>query len=136
MSVRLESNLELIVETLNENAPLACEAAQEIFVEAIQRQILYGYNIPHGKDGHTEIVDTGRLYDSITGDYNQQPDGSWVISVGASPEAGRMQDVSYAEYVHNGTAKLESRPFITDAVSDEETISEVETAVVDKLNPE
>ena len=88
-------------------------AARELendLVEAVQEKILYGYNEPHGKDGHTEIVDTGRLFDSIDAEVKRVSQNTVDISVGATG------DTAYAVYVHNGTRKLKGRPFITDGV--------------------
>lgn len=110
----------VIMHTLRGNADEACEKAKELAVEAIQEKILYGYSTPHGRDGHTEIVDTGRLFDSITAEVVKESENLWTVQAGASSEAGRRENVDYAVYVHEGTYKLEARPFITDAVTDEE----------------
>jgi hypothetical protein len=44
-----------------------------------------------------------------------------------------MEPVDYAVYVHEGTSKLEGRPFITDALSDETVQQRIEQAFVDDL---
>lgn len=88
-------------------------AARELkndLVEAVQEKILYGYNEPHGEDGHTEIVDTGRLFDSIDAEVRRVSQNTVDIRVGATG------DTPYAAYVHNGTRKLKGRPFIRDGV--------------------
>ena len=130
----IKSHLDAVMYTLEGNAEAACNEVREICIEAIQNQILYGYHTPHGRDGHTEIVDTGRLFDSITADTRKVSQNTWEVSAGASSEAGRMEDVSYARYVHEGTAKLVGRPFIRDALINEETQSRVEQAFVDDLS--
>ena len=82
----------------------------KIAVDAVQEKILYGYKDPHGKDGHTEIVMTGKLFDSIRGEVKRQSQNLVSVTVGT--------DVDYAGYVHNGTRKLKARRFITDAMSE------------------
>lgn len=79
-------------------------------VEAVQEKILYGYNDPHGEDGHTEIVDTGRLFDSIDAEVKRDSQNTVTVTVGSTG------DTPYAIFVHNGTRKLKGRPFITDAI--------------------
>ena len=79
-------------------------------VEAVQEKILYGYNDPHGPDGHTEIVDTGRLFDSIKGEVKRVSQNTVDVRVGATG------NTPYAIFVHNGTRKLKGRPFIRDGV--------------------
>ena len=87
----------------------AAELAEDL-VEAVQEKILYGYHDPHGADGHTEIVDTGRLFDSIDAEVKRVSQNTADIRVGATGET------PYAVFVHNGTRKLKGRPFIRDGV--------------------
>ena len=104
-----KDNTELI---LNALASATAEGAQKMAdtaVESVQYQILYGYKDPHGKDGHTEIVDTGALFDSIKGDVQRQSQNLYTITVGT--------DRKYAVYVHNGTRYLKARRFITDGIN-------------------
>lgn len=133
MAYTLKNHLDTVLHTLDGNAPVAMQKAGEIAVEAIQKKMLYGYQTPHGRDHHTEIVDTGRLFDSITADVQHVSQNTWVTTAGASSEAGRMEDVSYAGYVHDGTAKLEGRPFIRDALFDQETQKAIEQEFVTEL---
>lgn len=91
------------------------DSAQEVkdrLIEAVQEKILYGYKDRHGKDGHTEIVDTGRLFDSIDAQVRKVSQNLIETTVGATG------DTPYAVYVHQGTRKLKGRPFITDAIND------------------
>ena len=81
-------------------------------VEGVQEKMLYGCNDPHGSDGHTEIVDTGRLFDSIQAEVKRVSQNTVDINVGATGET------NYAVYVHEGTHKLKGRPFITDGVQE------------------
>lgn len=88
------------------------EAAKEMAVigrDAVQYQMLYGYHDPHGHDGHTEIVDTGRLFDSIQGRTSRASKNTYTVTVGT--------DVPYARYVHDGTRKLKARRFISDGLA-------------------
>ena len=104
-----KDNTELI---LNALASATAEGAQKMAdtaVESVQYQILYGYKDPHGEDGHTEIVDTGALFDSIKGDVQRQSQNLYTINVGT--------DRKYAVYVHNGTRYLKARRFITDGIN-------------------
>ena len=63
--MRFKDNSTLILNKVSENSKRAIRAAGNRAVEMVKEKILYGYNEPHGNDGHTEIVDTGALYDSI-----------------------------------------------------------------------
>ena len=104
-----KDNTELV---LNALASATAEGAQKMAdtaVESVQYQILYGYKDPHGEDGHTEIVDTGALFDSIKGDVQRQSQNLYTITVGT--------DRDYAVYVHNGTRYLKARRFITDGIN-------------------
>ena len=104
-----KDNTELV---LNALASATAEGAQKMAdtaVESVQYQILYGYKDPHGEDGHTEIVDTGALFDSIKGDVQRQSQNLYTITVGT--------DRPYAVYVHNGTRYLKARRFITDGIN-------------------
>ena len=104
-----KDNTELI---LNALASATAEGAQKMAdtaVESVQYQILYGYKDPHGEDGHTEIVDTGALFDSIKGDVKRQSQNLYTITVGS--------DRKYAVHVHNGTRYLKARRFITDGIN-------------------
>ena len=88
------------------------EQLKEDLVEGVQEKMLYGYNDPLGSDGHTEIVDTGRLFDSIQAEVKRVSQNTVDINVGATGET------NYAVYVHEGTHKLKGSPFITDGVQE------------------
>lgn len=90
----------------------SAEEVKEILVEAVQEKILYGYHDRHGSDGHTEIVDTGRLFDSIKADVKRESQNTYTVTVGATG------DTPYAIYVHQGTRKLKGRPFIRDGIEE------------------
>lgn len=104
-----KDNTELVLNALASATQEGAQKMADTAVEAVQYQILYGYKDPHGKDGHTEIVDTGALFDSIKGDVKRQSQNLYTITVGT--------DRKYAVYVHNGTRRLKARRFITDGIN-------------------
>lgn len=109
MAVRFVDNSDIILRKVASNAADAMDQIGEMLVEAVQEKMLYGYSDLHGSPPHTEIVDTGALFDSITADVGRASQNAFTTSVGT--------DVHYAQYVHDGTSKLKGRPFITDAVT-------------------
>ena len=104
-----KDNTELVLDALASATKEGAQKMADCAVESVQYQILYGYKDPHGKDGHTEIVDTGALFDSIDGDVKRQSQNLYTITVGT--------DRPYAVYVHNGTRYLKARRFITDGIN-------------------
>ena len=104
-----KDNTELILNALASATADGAKKMADCAVDSVQYQILYGYKDPHGKDGHTEIVDTGALFDSIKGDVKRQSQNLYTITVGT--------DRPYAVYVHNGTRYLKARRFITDGIN-------------------
>ena len=60
-----QDNSDIVLRKVGTNSRSAMDKAAEIMVESIQEKILYGYHDVHGNPPHTEIVDTGRLFDSI-----------------------------------------------------------------------
>ena len=104
-----KDNTEIVLNALASATKEGAQKMADTAVESVQYQILYGYKDPHGKDGHTEIVDTGALFDSIKGDVKRQSQNLYTITVGT--------DRPYAVYVHNGTRYLKARRFITDGIN-------------------
>jgi hypothetical protein len=104
-----KDNTELVLNALASATKEGAQKMADCAVESVQYQILYGYKDPHGKDGHTEIVDTGALFDSIKGDVKRQSQNLYTITVGT--------DRPYAVHVHNGTRYLKARRFITDGIN-------------------
>ena len=104
-----KDNTELVLDALASATKEGAQKMADCAVDSVQYQILYGYKDPHGKDGHTEIVDTGALFDSIKGDVKRQSQNIYTITVGT--------DRPYAVYVHNGTRYLKARRFITDGIN-------------------
>ena len=56
-----KDNTELVLSAIAAATKEGAKKMADCAVESVQYQILYGYKDPHGKDGHTEIVDTGRF---------------------------------------------------------------------------
>lgn len=104
-----KDNTELVLNALASATKEGAQKMADCAVDSVQYQILYGYKDPHGDDGHTEIVDTGALFDSIKGDVKRQSQNLYTITVGT--------DRHYAVYVHNGTRYLKARRFITDGIN-------------------
>ena len=104
-----KDNTEIVLNALASATKEGAQKMADCAVESVQYQILYGYKDPHGDDGHTEIVDTGALFDSIKGDVKRQSQNLYTITVGT--------DRPYAVYVHNGTRYLKARRFITDGIN-------------------
>ena len=104
-----KDNTELVLNGLHSATKEGAQKMADCAVDSVQYQILYGYKDPHGKDGHTDIVDTGALFDSIKGDVKRQSQNLYTITVGT--------DRPYAVYVHNGTRYLKARRFITDGIN-------------------
>lgn len=100
-----------ILRRMQGNIKDAAGAVAGIARDAVQWQMLWGYHDVHGMpdNPHTEIVDTGRLFDSITASVNRISNNYYQTVVGT--------DVPYAVYVHEGTYKLKGRPFITDGLA-------------------
>lgn len=104
-----KDNTELVLNALVSATKEGAQKIADCAIDSVQYQILYGYNDPHGDDGHTEIVDTGALFESIKGDVKRQSQNLYTVTVGT--------DRPYAVYVHNGTRKLKARRFITDGLA-------------------
>lgn len=98
-----------ILRRLQGNLKETASAISVAAVEGVQTQMLWGYDDMHGNPPHTEIVDTGRLFDSIQGQVVRIRGFYYHVEVGT--------DVPYAIYVHEGTRKLKGRPFITDGLA-------------------
>lgn len=108
--VRFEDNSDIVLRQMGTNSEEAMKQVAEMLVEAVEQKILYGYKDVHGNPPHTEIVDTGHLFDSIDASVTRESQNTYTTTVGAN--------TSYAVYVHEGTSKLKGRAFITDAVMD------------------
>ena len=110
MAVRFEDHSTEVLRRVRGNLRSAAVDLGDIARDAVQEKMLWGYHDVHGNPPHTEIVDTGRLFDSIQGDVNVINANVYQTVVGT--------DVEYAQFVHDGTSKLKGRPFITDGILD------------------
>ena len=123
MAVRFEDHSTEVLRRVRGNLKNAAVDVGDIARDAVQEKMLWGYHDVHGNPPHTEIVDTGRLFDSIEGQVKAVNANVYQTSVGT--------DVPYAEYVHEGTYKLKGRPFITDGIM--ESREEIQTAIREAL---
>lgn len=121
--VTFKKHTDVVLRRLAGSIGNAADACAETAVEAIQMKMLYGYNDVHGNPPHTEIVDTGALFDSITAEVKQSSQNGFTVNAGAGTD--------YAKYVHNGTSKLKGRPFITDGLQD--AAPQIEQAIADAI---
>lgn len=110
MAVKFIDNTAIVLRNMDSNCTAAMKDVAEVLVEAVQDKILHGYSTPHGNPPHTEIVETGALFDSITAKPHKESRNTYGAAVGSS--------LHYASYVHDGTSKLVGRPFIRDGVMD------------------
>ena len=108
MAVKFIDNSAIILRRMDRNCTSAMKHIAEAYVESVQYQMLYGYHTPHGKDGHTEILETGALFDSIQAVPYKVSQNTYGVRTGS--------DIDYAGHVHDGTSKLEGRPYIKDGV--------------------
>lgn len=123
MAVRFEDHSTEVLRRVQGNLKKAAIDVGDIARDAVQEKMLWGYHDVHGNPPHTEIVDTGRLFDSIEGQVKAVNANVYQTSVGT--------DVPYAEYVHEGTYKLKGRPFITDGIM--ESREEIQIAIREAL---
>lgn len=123
MAVRFEDHSTEVLRRVQGNLKKAAIDVGDIARDAVQEKMLWGYHDVHGNPPHTEIVDTGRLFDSIEGQVKAVNANVYQTSVGT--------DVPYAEYVHEGTYKLKGRPFITDGIM--ESREEIQNAIREAL---
>ena len=108
MAAKFIDHSDVVLRKIGSASQASMENAGDMLVEAVQEKILYGYHDVHGNPPHTEIVDTGKLFESIDVKFVKDSQNAYSVMVGA--------DTPYAIYVHNGTPKLKGRAFITDAV--------------------
>ena len=110
MAAKFIDNTAVVFKKMDANCVAAMDAVADVLVESVQDKILYGYSVPHGRPPHTEIVETGALFDSIEASPGKVSQNTYGVTVGSG--------LKYASYVHDGTSKLAGRPFISDGVMD------------------
>jgi len=111
------NHVDLVLQKIAGNARAAVQAAGEAGVEAVQTQMLYGYERPP--------VDTGRLFDSIEAGAVQGSQNLVTVTVGTQ--------VPYGGFVHDGTYKMAARPFIRDALMNPETQERISKIFAEKM---
>lgn len=107
-NVTFRDHSDIVLRQMRQNIGAAADNLAELAVEAIQTKMLYGYKDVHGNPPHTEIVDTGALFDSVDAEVKRVSQNGFTVNGGAG--------TSYAKYVHDGTRKLKGRPFVTDGL--------------------
>lgn len=118
MAVKFIDKSAIVLRQMDSNCMSAMEHIAEAYVESVQYQMLYGYHTPHGKDGHTEILKSGDLFDSIQAVPHKVSQNTYGVRVGS--------DLDYAGHVHDGTRKLVGRPYIKDGVFNaSDTVKEI-----------
>ena len=103
---------------VGEASTSAMEECGKLLVEKIKDKMKNGYHEPHGKDGHTEIYDTGKLYNSVRYEVHPTKNHIATVTVGTDMSATNRSGKPYSIYVHEGTYKLHGRPFIRDATNE------------------
>lgn len=123
-SFKITDNREIFLGALAAQLEDAAQEAEDILIDNVEWEIMYGYHEPHGKDGHTEIYETGALLRSIEANVRND-----YLNVNGA--AGFMIDVtantSYAVFVHQGTRKLHGRPFLSDGMK--KALPEIESTI-------
>lgn len=114
--IQLSDHAEAVLTQMDANVERALTAMGIKAVGLIVRQMESGYTTPHKNrahgttsDGgtHTAIRETGDLMRDVS--YEVGNSGAGTVDVGNSLE--------YGVFIHEGTSRLESRPYIRDALT-------------------
>ena len=114
--IQLNDHAEAVLEQMDANVERALTAMGIKAVGLIVKQMESGYTTPHKNrahgttsDGgtHTAIRETGDLMRDVS--YEVGNSGAGTVDVGNSLE--------YGVFIHEGTSRLESRPYIRDALT-------------------
>lgn len=119
-SIRIKDNSQLVLEEAEKATERALYA---IGVKAVEGSV----DAISGKYGIPSAVDTGRLRASISFITPTQKGGGEVGTPNGKPQdklSGSAEkntvvvgsNVEYAEYVHNGTSRMEGRPFLREGI--------------------
>lgn len=135
VKVTFNDNSAQVLSQLDANKKAALLALGTKAVGLIVEQMETGYHTPHknrahGKafvesDGgtHTAIRDTGDLMRDVS--YEVERSGKDTVDVGNSLE--------YGIFIHEGTSRLESRPYIRDALNNgADALEKVTSAYIKK----
>ena len=114
--IQLNDHSEAVLAQMDANVERALTAMGIKAVGLIVKQMESGYTTPHKNrthgttsDGgtHTAIRETGDLMRDVS--YEVGNSGAGTVDVGNSLE--------YGVFIHEGTSRLESRPYIRDALT-------------------
>lgn len=114
--IQLNDHSDAVLAQMDANVERALTAMGIKAVGLIVRQMESGYTTPHKNrahgttsDGgtHTAIRETGDLMRDVS--YEVGNSGAGTVDVGNSLE--------YGVFIHEGTSRLESRPYIRDALT-------------------
>ena len=114
--IQLNDHSEAVLEQMDANVERALTAMGIKAVGLIVKQMESGYTTPHKNrahgttsDGgtHTDIRETGDLMRDVS--YEVGNSGAGTVDVGNS--------LKYGFFIHEGTSRLESRPYIRDALT-------------------
>lgn len=107
--MKLTNNMPNIIAQMHKNIEAALSAIETEAMVSMQYMMLYGYSRPY-KHRHTGITDT-KIYDTgaLYKDLKAMTDENDTVHFGST--------LYYAEYVHEGTRKVQARPYIEDAAS-------------------
>lgn len=114
--IQLNDNSEAVLAQMDANVERALTAMGIKAVGLIVRQMESGYTTPHKNrthgttsdvGTHTAIRETGDLMRDVS--YEVGNSGAGTVDVGNSLE--------YGVFIHEGTSRLESRPYIRDALT-------------------
>ena len=114
--IQLSDHAEAVLTQMDANVERALTAMGIKAVGLIVRQMESGYTTPHKNrthgttsdvGTHTAIRETGDLMRDVS--YEVGNSGAGTVDVGNSLE--------YGVFIHEGTSRLESRPYIRDALT-------------------
>ncbi len=98
------------IQVVQDNSKMVAQLIPQAIARALEKIGILAEGHVIGYMTREHIVDTGRLRNSIThaivGDAG---------TVAAAAVVGT--NVDYAKYVHNGTSKVDPRPYLTDPIS-------------------
>ena len=110
-SVQITDRTAEYIAKLKSGVEAGAAAAGTNAVKAVTEQMDSGYHTPHyspRRGWHTAIIDTTTLIQSITYE-TEISDSSAKVTIGTP--------IEYAHFVHDGTSRVEARPFMKDAIS-------------------
>lgn len=113
--VKITDNSGQVQQQMQKNVKAALTAMGVTGVELVNRQMQSGYGKP--------IRDTGDLMRDVS--FEVEASGENTVDIGNS--------LYYGPYVHEGTYKMQGRPYITDALFNDDAGKALEEVVSDAL---